>query len=114
MINASEPDDSKFGNIAELTNGILARKENTSIQNLGIYRKNADYRNFGHTISYSDKAGGGAYSTALTLGVSKVYGVAIRVRPSIDEKLKVVVRDNLTGLTNMRVSLLGHYTQGEL
>lgn len=34
--------------------------------------------------------------------------------PACGEIIKVIIRDDLTGLTSMRVSALGQFTQGEL
>lgn len=114
MVHAAEGDDSKFGGIAAITNGVHVRKENAMVQNLGNYKKNSDYKSFGSSVEYTSKAGGGAYGTLIKSDLREIYGVVVRVRPAVDEIVKVIIRDNLTGLTSMRVSALGQFTQGEL
>ena len=91
MVHAAEADDSKFGGIAAITNGVHVRKEDDMFQNLGNYTKNSDYKS-----------------------LRDFYGVVVRVRPDKQEIIKVIIRDDLSSLTSIRVSALGQFTQGEL
>jgi hypothetical protein len=123
MIHSTEGDDSRFGNLTELDNGMYARKENNHIVNYGNYRKNLDYEDRGALVTYSDKAGGGKFSTKIEFDVKSKYGVSLRIDPRIKNPLtnkfrdpdlfRVRLRDNLSSLTSFTVSLIGHYTQGE-
>lgn len=113
MINSSEPDDSKFGNISELTNGLFFRRENSIITNYGNFRKNLDFAEFGATVVYSDKAGGGAWSTTVTFDVKRSFGTVLRMSPVYPDVFLGTVRDSLTGITQMRISLMGQFTTGE-
>lgn len=113
MQHLLEGDDSKFGGIAAITNGLRFLKESTFKQGLGNYLKNQDFREFGADIEYSDKAGGGAYATNVIFDIKNIYGVVIRLSPLLPECFKVIVQDDLTGLNLLHVAIMGQYTVGE-
>jgi len=107
-------DDSKFGDLAALTNGLLFVKDGDVIhQHLGNYKQNQDFREFGATVEYSDKAGGGNYATNITYDIKKIYGIVIRVDPDYNESLQAIVQDDLNDLVRLRVSIMGQITLGE-
>lgn len=114
IVHATEADDSKFGNITALANGVLFRKQNDLRQNLGNYQANSDFKEFGASVEYTSKAGGGAYGTSIVSDIRNTYGVVIRVRPNDNEILEAIVRDDLSSFSKLRISVLGQYTMGEL
>ena len=104
-----ESDDSKFGGIASLTNGILIGKINTAeIYNSYPYniKCNADFKLNSFTVTYTDKAGGGNYGTDLKKNFRETSGVVPRVLTN--EYILVRIRDDLSGLVDFKVGLLGH------
>jgi hypothetical protein len=113
IIHSSEGDDSKFGGIAELTNGISVKKESVLTQSLATYAKNSEFREYGAIVDYSDKAGGGKYSTFADFDLRKKYGIVIRIDPKIPEKIIATVRDDLTDLDEIKFAIMGQYTVGE-
>lgn len=113
IVHTGDGDDSKFGDIAALTNGLRFKKENAVSYNLGSYRDNATFEEFGADIIYSDKAGGGLYSTKITFHLKEVFGNPIRLDPDENDSLLAMVQDDLSGLTRLRVSVMAQFTLGE-
>lgn len=112
-VHSAEADDSKFCGITALTNGVYARRVDGTQFNLGNYKSNADFICNGAAVEYSAKAGGGAYATRVYFNLIDIFTQEIRLDPRIDDELVFVVRDDLSGLTSMSVSILGSYTSGE-
>lgn len=113
MRHSSEGDDSKFGGIAALTNGIYLRKLNGTIVNLGNYKINQDFVDRGWVYIQREKSGGGEFSTTLTLNIKEVFTQESRFNPRIPETAIMTQREDLTGLISMTFSLLGSFTSGE-
>jgi hypothetical protein len=110
---ASVPDDGKFGGIAAITNGLFFRLVNSYRVNLGNYRTNKDFRDRGAEIEYTDKAPAGTNGTNIIFDIKETLGVVLRVGLTENERLFGRIRDNLSTLAGMTVSLLGQYTLGE-
>jgi len=106
-------DDSKFGDLTELTNGVYFRIEDGTTANLGNYRINQDFRDFGSTVTYADKAGGGNHSTGAEFNIKEVYGIVFRIDPTDSTIFKARVRDDLSNLVRFRIPLMGQFTEGE-
>ena len=116
MQHAGVPDDGKFGGIAALANGLFFKKENDSTFSFGNYAINQDFRNMGGEVIYTQKAPAGAYATNITFDLNDIFGQVIRLHPDTNDKIVGIVRDVLTavaGLSNLTVSFIGHYTEGE-
>lgn len=110
----NKPDDGNFGGITAITNGlIIRRKINGYRSNFGCYRMNKDFKDYGAYINYTEKGAGGTYGTDVDISI-KDYGVAVRVGFSLLDETVILVRDNLTSLSLFTMSILGHYTLGEL
>lgn len=112
---AAQGDDADFGDITALTNGVYAYKETDTVNgNLGVYKNNSEFREFGAEISYNDRSGGGGnYGVDIHFHVKDHYGVVIRFDPDNNEKLWVKIRDNLSSLDRLRVAVIGQLTLGE-
>lgn len=114
MIHAAAGDLTKFGSLAELTNGFYLRKMDGNHLNLANYTKNQDFEDFGWNVRFDDRAGGGGeYSTIVSIQLKESYGIAIRLNPSSGDCINGVIRDDLTGLLSFRIQVFGHFTQGE-
>lgn len=115
MQHPAASDDSLFGDLAALTNGLLIQKiGDTPIQPISIaMRSNQDFREFGAEIEYTQKAGGGNFSTNITFDLRKLYGVVVRLDPRNNDCLDGIVRDNISALIRLRVSVIGQFTLGE-
>lgn len=108
-----EGDDSKFGGISELTNGVLVRKCDHVDLNLGTYKKNGDFIQYGGSANYTSKAGGGEYSMDFAYNLKEIYGVVFRLDPMLNEKIIVTIQDNLSALSTFRIVASGQTTLGE-
>lgn len=113
MRDASDGDQSTYGGLSALTNGSFVRFTNGINQNLGIYKTNADFVQFGGTAVYNDKAPSGEYSQDFSFNLKETYGVVLRLDSSDNGVLSFTVQDNLTGLIQHRVTATGQLTLGE-
>lgn len=101
-------DDSRFGGLAPLTNGIVFRHNNTVINNLWNIKSNGDFGLLCFDFSYTDKAPAGNYGMRFRntyAGPSK-HGVTIRLMPS--DILQLLIQDDLTGLVKFNMMAQGH------
>ena len=112
---AAQGDDSLFGDLAELTNGVYGYKETDTVNgNLGVYKSNSQFREYGAEVTYNDRSGGGGnYGVDVHFDTKVHYGIVIRFDPDNTEKLWMTVRDNLSTLVRFRISVLGQSTLGE-
>jgi len=113
MSHSAAADDSKFGGITALINGIYFRKEDGVRTNFGNYRNNIDFKGFGATVAYTDKAGGGTYATEITFDFVTIFGRELRLNTRLEEFICGVIRDDLSGLSGLKVVLTGSFTEGE-
>lgn len=111
MIHSSEPDDSKFGDLNALTNGLVLRIVNGYQQTLFNFKKNGDFKRYGGLLTVQEKSGGGEYSTCCRINVSEIYGIAQRI--SGTSAIQIIVQDDLSGLTSAEALAFGHITEGE-
>lgn len=112
MQHSSAADDSLFGGIAAITNGFYFRKINTDKINFGNYKNNEKFRDLGAIVEYTDKAGGGNFSTSIVFDLKKVFTQEARLDPRTADFVLGKVRDNIN-LLKFTVSLIGSFTSGE-
>lgn len=106
------PDDSKFGNLPALTNGIVMRKQGiTDIQNFWNIKTNGDFAALSYDVTYSDKAGAGNHGVRcrMSYGGQDKHGVTIRLAPT--ESLELLVQDDLSGLVRFIIAVQGHVVE---
>ena len=113
-IHTTTSDYTKFMGLAELTNGMYFRKENSLNFNLGNYRNNKDFRLKGATVDFPTKVPSGTYATEIVFDLISIFGQVERFFGTVTEFFKAVVRDDLSTLTDMEISLIGSYTKGEV
>jgi len=105
-------DDSNFGGMSALTNGILVRKAfaNGTYWNLFNVKTNGEFGELAYDKTYDDKAPAGVYgmTVRLTYGGQSKHGVAIRLEPG--ERLEALVQDDLTDLSSFIINAEGHLT----
>jgi hypothetical protein len=115
MLHSSAGDRSKYGNQASLLNGkgtYFSKNDGINL-NLGDYQSNQDFEEFGWTISFDDKAGGGNFSTTAEIDIKKIFGIALRLDPRNGDYFQATIRGDLDGLNRHRFMLFGQYTLGE-
>lgn len=112
MQHAGAADDSLFGDSAALSNGFYFRKINGDKINFGNYKNNQKFRDLGALVEYSDKAGGGNFSTSIVFNLKKVFTQEVRLDPRTADFVLGKVRDNIV-MVKFTVSLIGSFTSGE-
>lgn len=110
MEHSTVADDSLFGNIPALTNGVVVRVSHdngTSFNTIATWHKNKDIKEDTFDVTYSDKAGGGNFGTS-GRWTWKNVGNVIRLDEEEDEIFQVVIQDDLTSLVDFQIKLQGH------
>lgn len=104
----AEMDDSKFGGIAALTNGILLRTKdvNNTYNTIFHARSNSALFRKGCELEYSSKAPAGTYGLRAKLRVKDEVDAVVRLTST--DTLELVIQDNLTGLLGFSVVARGH------
>ena len=114
MILSTAGDDGLFGNLPKLAKGVYFRKEDAgSSQNLFNIKENSDFRTEGNVVYPTRSSGGGSYGLGgdITFAGQSNKGVTIRIDGNLNESIKMVVRDDLTGLVKFRVKIQGHVVE---
>jgi hypothetical protein len=105
ITDATAMDDSTFGAIAGLAKGLLGRVKNPITKNLFNVQSNGAWALETFVISYSDKAPAGFYGFI----ARKAYEHAdLILNASTNDKISMIVRDDLTGLTSFKMKVIGH------
>lgn len=101
-------DDGKFGGISALTRGIVFQQVHADgTHNLWTAKTNGKLRLLMNHVEYSDKAPADAYGFSATWKISEDNGVTLRLDPG--DSIKLIVQDDLTGLTSFKALVYGHY-----
>jgi hypothetical protein len=103
-------DDAKFGGITALTNGIVLRKVNGGFKNIFVASYNGDFAHHCQRVEYVDNAPAGSYGLRIykDFAGQENSGVTIRLVGADSDEIEVIVRDDLTGLSEFHVSVHGH------
>ena len=114
ILSTSPMDDSLFGSLTALTNGIYLETYSTD-QELGnalnLITNNIGFMEQGWEISYSTKAPSGKYGLIGTFKVKETIGNPLIMRPNTQLRLKI--RDNLTNLTQFTMTVMGFMVEVE-
>jgi len=111
MTDGSVMDSSKFGGLDALTNGVVLRHKNGILKNLLLAVNNIGFSEQGFTLQYDDKAPAGVYGIQIKKNYKKVSGIAIRTIGSEEDELQFIIRDDLTDLSLLTVTVQGHKVQ---
>jgi len=110
-------DDGKFGGLAQLAVGVMFRVkiDDTHYNNLFNARNNGEFAVRTYDVSYIDATLGPSGQYGLRFrrsfnGFDK-NGVVVRLYPGGDNRLEVVVQDDLTGLAYFSVVAQGHVVE---
>lgn len=110
MVHAGAGDNSKFGDIAALANGVVLRMPISATQTkiLSNWKTNGDMRLDMYDVVYTDKAGGGKYSTDGRWTFTKSQTV-IELNNSLvtPQKIEILIQDALNALTSFRIRIQG-------
>ena len=115
MTHASAADDSRFGNLNALTNGVLLRKYDGVADKYITYtnwKTNSDMALDMFDVVYGAKAGGGAFSTRGRYSVKVATEAVPKINQTSGDFLEILIQDNLTGLDTMAIKAQGHIEGG--
>lgn len=112
MVHTSTGDDSLFGNIARLENGIVLRARiNNVVRTFTNWKTNGDIKLDVFEVVYTSKAGGGKHSTAAR-GAFSDLDVAIRLDQAQGDYFEVLVQDGTllseASFESLRIKVQGH------
>ena len=111
MVDNVAGDDSLFGGIAALTNGVHLRKNinnGASYQTVAIWRANKDLKEDMFDVVYTAKAGGGNHGTSGRWTFIET-GAIVNLEGADNESFELVVQDDLTGLIDFQMKAQGHF-----
>lgn len=111
MVDNATMDGTTFGGIPALGNGILFRLENGIIKNLPLVVNNLGFAETGCVVNYDDKVPAGTYGFRARKNYLKTNGTVLRVDGSAGDELQLLIRDDLTDLTNFNVTINGHIVE---
>lgn len=106
----SAMDDSKFGGITALTNGVLIRASNGIAKNIFNVKSNSDFASIAYDLTYSDKAPAGSFGLRCrrTFNGEEKNGVVLALHGNDGDTFEFWVRDDLTDLSSFKIRVQGH------
>lgn len=106
-------DDSTFGGMSALTNGVIVRIVNSTTSDyftLFRWRTNASFQKDAADHEYNAKAPSGTYGFTAHIDLHSKYGSIVRLANTASEViyLEFLVQDNLTALSTLEIKCHGH------
>ena len=100
-------DDSLFGGIGALTNGVILEEEKTPNYTITGWKTNADMKSDMYDVNYSTKAPAGFFGLTGRFTFEKA-GAIVRLDGALGDKLEVYIQDDLTNLDTFEMKAQGH------
>lgn len=100
-------DDSLFGGIAALTNGVVLRDNKVIHDTITNWKSNQHMIEDMYDVTYADKAPADSYGLRARFSFHKC-SVAIRLDGSLGETMQILIQDDLTALTTFKMKAQGH------
>jgi hypothetical protein len=113
MITTSQPDDALFGDLAKLTNGLVLRRKDGIYLNKWNVKDNSELAALSFDVEYTTRSiplGSYGVRCRYTFAGQDKHGAIVRL--GSNEELQLIVQDDLTGLTNVRVVAGGRVLEG--
>lgn len=106
--------DNLFGNLPSLTNGIVLRKSDGIHHTIFNAKNNGQLAERMYDVEYKPAIGTSDDATRArrSFNGQDKNGVVIRLDGDSNEKLEVLIQDNLTGLNSFRIVAQGHIVEG--
>lgn len=111
MTDDASMDDSKFGSLTALTNGLIARRIDGSTANYFLITNNSGFYQAGYNTDYPTKVPSGVYAFRARKDLLATNGNVIALDGTTNDQLQFIVRDNLTTLSEITVSVHGHIVE---
>ena len=108
ILDATAMDDSKFGGITALLNGVVVRENlSTGYHTLTDWKNNSDMIEDYYDLTYSNKAAAGQFGLRGRWTFSN-SGAIVKLDWALGDKLEILIQDDLTGLIHFGVKAQGH------
>ena len=109
LVDNLECDDSKFGGIPALTNGVVlrAKTEAGRVAITANWKNNKDIKLDAGSIDYSDKAGGGSYGAGAVWELTKNEFVGEVDGADSTQKIEMLIQDDLRDLISYQQKMQG-------
>lgn len=110
ILDDTAMDDSKFGGISSLTNGLVFRIKDGYYKNLFVVNDNGGFRERSFDAQYLDKAPAGYYGFGCrkTFNGQDKSGVTLRIDGDDGDELQIIIQDDLTNLNKLTCVAQGH------
>lgn len=109
FLDETAMDDSTFGGIGALTNGLVFRIINSNQTTVFNFKTNSEMKHFG-IVEYSTKAKSGQFGLLATFKFAGQSERGVTLRISDNDVIQWVVQDDLTDLIDLHASAIGHET----
>ena len=113
MQDATAMDDSTFGGLSALTNGVVLRSINSVYNNIFNAKSNYELALQMFDVDYPPKPASGKYAFrgCRKFGGKSETGVVIRLDGDSGHELQLLIQDNLTGLEKFHCVVHGHVVE---
>lgn len=113
MTDATAMDDSTFGGLPQLANGVVIRAHDLvtgNYETFSHWRYNSAFNVDGFQTTYASKAPSGSFGYSGSLDFNQRYEAIVRLANTATEsiQMELLVQDNLTGLSTFRIKAHGH------
>ncbi len=105
---ATAMDDTKFGDLAALTNGVVLRVNGTEIDNVWNVKTNGEIGLLCFDSALSDRAPAGSFGLRFRNSYAGPAKHGVTLRLASGDTLEILIQDNLTGLESFRMMAQGH------
>ena len=106
-------DDSKFGSIERLDNGVLFRGQNHIYNNFANVKTNGEFALNGAEIYYTPSSAAGDYSLRIRYEITNNFGTCLRLNAGDQGSIVLLVQDDLTAISRFRARAIGHLVMSE-
>lgn len=109
ITDGTSMDDSTFGGIGALTNGVVCRKKDGNYHNQFNIKSNEDWATEAFDAVYADRKPSGffGYRARRTWGGQTKAGVVIRLSATDNEQFEILIQDDLQGLVSFYIKVQG-------
>lgn len=104
-------DDSKFGSLTRLANGLICRRTDGQIFNYFLISNNAGFYQAGYDTQYPEKVPSGVYAFNARKHVMDTNGSIIALNGATTDEFQIIVQDNLTGISEFTIVVHGHIVE---
>ena len=108
---ATAPDDSAFGDLTALTNGVHVRRNTesgTEYLTLGVWKANKDMKLNMYNVDYTAKAGPSTHGVNGRWSIFDGTGAVLNIDELENESIEFVIQDDLSGLAAFSAVMQGH------